>query len=98
MNSSITFVALPSPAAGHSSDLTTTLVGKHQSVVRHLPGYTGHVPTLRHRFGETYGSATGELVTRPIMAKQDRKALNKVRVWDCCTRTRLRICLADPPP
>ena len=62
-----------------SDDLTTTLVGKHQSTVRHLPGYTGHVPTLRHRFGETYGSATGELVQRPINAKADRKTLNKVR-------------------
>ena len=62
-----------------SEDLTTTLVGKHQATVRHLPGYTGHVPTLRSRIGQTYGFATGELVERPIMAKADRKLLNKVR-------------------
>jgi hypothetical protein len=44
-----------------------------------VPGYTGHVPTLKHAVGTTFGSATCELVERPIDAKGDRKALNKVR-------------------
>lgn len=60
-----------------SESTATTLVGQYQSQVRHVPGYTGHVPELKHSVGQTYGSATSELVTRPLDAKADRKAMNK---------------------
>ena len=56
---------------------TTTLVGKAQSTVKHVPGYTGHVANTRHRIGETYGRTTASVLKRPIIAKEDRKALNR---------------------
>lgn len=71
----------------HSDDTSSTLVGQYQSKVRHVPGYTGHVPELKHSVGKTYGSATEDLVERPINAKSDRKTLNKVSILRdaCCS-------------
>lgn len=67
-----------------SPSTTTTLVGAYQSKVRHVPGYTGHVPDVKNAVGKTYGSATEDLVSRPIDAKVDRKTLKKVTCTSGC--------------